>query len=94
MDEYDSRSPDRSQKRGPRCSSDGKIQYLLIAEEQLFHSISTRAPLPEVLNSICSALDCEMGNMASLISLPDDEATDLAAIASNAALFGLHISVL
>jgi len=91
MDEYDSRSPDKSQKHGSHCGSDGKIQYLLIAEERILHSISTRAPLPEVLNSICGALDSEMGNMASLISLPGDEAADLAIIASSAALFGLRI---
>ena len=91
MGEYDFRSRDRSQKREPHRNSEGRIQYLLLAEEQLLHSISTRAPLPEVLNKICSALDCQIGNMVSLISLPDDEATDLAATAANAAFFGLHI---
>jgi hypothetical protein len=69
---------------------DDKIQYLLSAEEQLLQSISSRAPLPGVLNEICSALDCQIGNVVSLISLPEADGIDHAAIALNAALFGLY----
>src|SRR5712692_9316621 len=90
MNKSHSRTRDRSQKRTAHCNFDDKIQYLLSAEEQLLQSISTRAPLPRVLNGICSALDCQIGNVVSLISLPGDEASDLAAIAMNAALFGLY----
>jgi hypothetical protein len=43
-----------------------------------------------VLNEICSALDCQIGNVVSLISLPEDDRGELAAIATNAALFGLY----
>lgn len=70
--------------------SDDKIQYLLSAEQQLLQSISSRAPLPGVLNEICSALDCQIGNVVSLISLPEADGADHAAIALNAALFGLY----
>jgi len=70
--------------------SDDKIQYLLSTEEQLLQSISSRAPLPGVLNEICSALDCQIGNVVSLISLPEADRIDHAAIALNAALFGLY----
>jgi len=72
------------------CHSDDKIQYLLSAEERLLQSVSTGAPLPEVLNEICNALDCQIGNVVSLISLPRDDASELAEIAINAALFGLY----
>jgi len=72
------------------CQSDDKIQYLLSAEERLLQSVSTGAPLPEVLNEICNALDCQIGNVVSLISLPRDDASELAEIAINAALFGLY----
>jgi len=72
------------------CHSDDKIQYLLSAEERLLQSVSTGAPLPEVLNEICNALDCQVGNVVSLISLPRDDASELAEIAINAALFGLY----
>jgi len=90
MNEYDFDSRDRSQKHKVHRNFDDKIHYLLRAEEQLLQSISTRAPLPGVLNGICSALDCQIGNVVSLISLPGDDASDLAAIAMNAALFGLY----
>ncbi len=90
MNKFHSRTRDRLQKRKVHRNFDGKILYLLSAEEQLLQSISTRAPLPEVLNGICSALDCQIGNVVSLISLPGDEASDLAEIAMNAALFGLY----
>jgi hypothetical protein len=66
-------------------SLDDKIQYLLRAEEQLLHAISSHASLPKVLNEICSALDFQIGNMVSLITLPGDDPSDLAAIAMNAA---------
>jgi hypothetical protein len=83
-------SRDGLQARWPQHASGSEIQYLLIAEEQLLQSISGRAPLPEILHKICTALDSEIGNMISLFSLPNDEATGLAAIARSATLFGLY----
>jgi len=80
----------RSQQGKAHRNCDGKIQYLPGVEKQLLQSISDGRPLPEVLNRICSALDCQIGNVVSLISLPADDANDLAAIAMNAALFGLY----
>ena len=90
MNEYDSGSRDGAQKHKPHRNFDDKPQYLLAAEEQLLQSISARAPLAEVLNGICSALDCQIGNVVSLISLPGDDASDLAASAMNATFFGLY----
>jgi len=90
MNEYYSRSRDRSQILRLRRSSDDKIQYSLRAEEQLLQSISARRPLLEVLDGICSAINSQIGNMVSLISLPSDDVTDHSAIARMAALFGLH----
>jgi hypothetical protein len=90
MDEYDFDSRDRSQKRKVHRNCDDKIQYLMSAEEQLLQSISNRAPLPGVLNEICSALDCQIGSVVSLISLPGDDACELTAMAMNAVLFGLY----
>ena len=90
MDKYGSRSRDTSQILRLRRSSDDKIQYLMRAEEQLLQSIPARTPLLEVLDRICSAINSQIGNMVSLISLPGDDVTDHAAIARIAALFGLH----
>jgi len=90
MNEYDSGSGSTPQKRNAHRSLDGKTQYLLRAEEQLLQSISSHASLPKVLNEICSALDFQIGNVVSLITLPGDDRGELTGIAMNAAHFGLH----
>lgn len=89
MKEYDFSSRDNSQNRETHSNCDNKIQYLLNTEEQLLQQISSSAPVPGVLNGICIALDCQIGNVVSLISLPEDGASEVGAIATNAALFGL-----
>lgn len=90
MDEYDFGSRAKSQKRSLPRNCNGKIQYLLSSEVELLQSISARAPLTDVLNKICNALDYDIGNMVSLISLRDDDAADLADVASSAKHFGLY----
>jgi hypothetical protein len=90
MSEYDSGSGATPQKRNARRSPGDNIQYFLRGEEQLLQSISSRAPLPKVLNEICSALDFQIGNVVSLITLPDDDPAERASIALKAAHFGLH----
>ena len=89
MYKYDSRSRDTQILRLRRSSD--RIRYSLPADEQLLQSIPARTPLLEVLDRICGAINSQIGNMVSLISLPgDDVVTDHAAIARIAALFGLH----
>jgi hypothetical protein len=78
-----------SDERIAYSNSDDKSPYLLSSEEQLLQSISARAPLPELLNGICSALDSQIGNVVSNISLADEDASELAAIAADAVFFGL-----
>jgi hypothetical protein len=91
MDENRSRRRDRLRQCEPHPDSAKGMQFSLQAEEQLFRAFSSRASLPDLLNRICSALDCQIGNVVSLISLPGDDATDLAVVAGNARLFGLYI---
>jgi len=90
MAEYGFGSRGQSQEPKTHRNDGERIQYLLSAEEHLLQSISARAPLQEILNGICNALDCQIVNAVSLISLPSDNASELATIAGNAALFGLH----
>jgi hypothetical protein len=90
MNKYDFGSGSTPQERNGQGGLEDKIQYSLRAEEQLLQSISARAPLPKVLNEICTALDSQIGNVVSLIILPGDDPSELAAIAPIAALFGLH----
>lgn len=91
MGENDSRQSGRRMIPVPPYSAEGRIQYLLKAEAQILQSISARSPVPVILNEICTALDCQIGNMVSFISLPQDESASVAEIARNAALFGLYI---
>jgi hypothetical protein len=71
--------------------AEGGVHYVLEAEEQILRSIASRAAVREILNEICRALDCQIGNMISLISVPEDNVASTAEIARNAALFGLHV---
>jgi hypothetical protein len=91
MDEHRSRQREKWLIPARVENSEGRIQYLLNAEEKILQSISARTPVPGILNEICCALDCQMGNMVSLISLPKDETASVAEIARNAELFGLYI---
>jgi hypothetical protein len=90
MDESNFVLQGRSQDRKVRGEGEERIHFSWSAEEQLLQSISTPAPLPKMLNEICIALDCHIGNVVSFISLPWDDPGELAAIALNAERFGLY----
>ncbi len=90
MDEYRSRPREKWPTSVPLYHSDGQIQFLLNSEEKNLQWITARAPVPEILNEICTALNCQIGNIVSFISQPEDDVTNTAEIARNAALFGLH----
>jgi hypothetical protein len=90
MNEHDFSSGGRLQKRKANHRADEKVQYASSSEEHVLRSISSRVSLPKVLNEICSVLDCQIGNVVSLISLSGDEGGDPEAIGRNAALFGLY----
>lgn len=65
------------------------LQTLLAAEVQLLELISEGAPLPQILDGVCTALDVHVGNVVSLVLLADDGEHALHAIARSAAKFGL-----
>jgi len=91
MDESEFRSLAKWQISVPPRYSENRIQYLLNAEEQILQSISARAPVSKILNDICNALDCQIGNMVSLISMPLNNEISAAEVLRSTALFGLHI---
>jgi hypothetical protein len=91
MDESKFRSLAKWQISVPPCYSADSIQYLLKGEEQILQSISARAPISKILDDICNALDCQIGNTVSLISVPGNNVMSAAEVSSSAALFGLHI---
>jgi hypothetical protein len=90
MDGSEFRSLAKWQISVPPRYSENRIQYLLKAEEQILQSISARTPISKVLNDICNALDSEIGNMVSLISMPDDDASNGGEVSHSVALFGLY----
>jgi len=91
MDESKFRSLAKWQISVPPRYSENRIQYLLKGEEQIFQSISARAPISTILDDICNALDCQIGNTVSLISVPNNNVMSAAETSRSAALFGLHI---
>jgi len=65
------------------------VQTLLAGEGQLLEMISAGAPLPQVLDRVCAALDMLVGNVVSLVLLADDGEHTLHTIAHSATKFGL-----
>jgi hypothetical protein len=62
---------------------------LLAGEGQLLEMIIEGAPLPQILDRVCTALDLQVGNVVSLVLLPGDEEHTLHTIAQSAEKFGL-----
>ena len=91
MDESEFHSLAKWQISMPPRYSENRIQYLLKTEEQILQSISARAPISKILNDICHALDSQIGNTVSLISVPDHNVVSSAEVSRSAELFGLHI---
>jgi hypothetical protein len=63
----------------------------LAGERHILELISLGAPLPGVLNRLCTALDVQIGNVVSLILLPDQEENCLLPITQCAMQVGLHV---
>jgi hypothetical protein len=80
---------ERAQKHKAQLVEE-KVQYLLSFEELVLQAISAGAPLPGILNRISTALDCQIGNVISLISLAVEDAVEFDPIAMEATNFGLH----
>jgi hypothetical protein len=91
MDESELRSLAKWEISIPSRYSADRVQYLLKTEERILQLISARAPISKILNDICNDLDCEIGNIVSLIFTPADSAISAAEVSRSAALFGLHV---
>ncbi len=65
----------------PPSHLDGRSGYLMRQEEYILQSISLRAPLHDVLNGICSALDCQIGSVFSFMFPTWDDERELSEIA-------------
>jgi len=74
-----------------RSRGTGKRQTDLLGEKSILDLISTGAPLAEILNNLCTAIDLQIGNIVSVMLLPDDTERDFKTIARGALQFGLHL---
>jgi GAF domain-containing protein len=81
-----------ARRRSPLAGrSTGKKQMDLLGEKNILDLISMGAPLPEVLNNVCTAIDLQIGNIVSVVLLPDDPECDFKSIARGALQFGLRL---
>src|SRR5579863_6154332 len=62
----------------------------LAGERHILELISLGAPLPGILNKLCTALDVQIGNVVSLVLPSDPEANCLWSITQCAVQAGLH----
>jgi hypothetical protein len=85
------RSHERSVMFSVTHHSEGRMQYLLNFESQILQSISAQKPVPQILNEICNALDSEIANVVSLVTLGALESTNAVDAARSAARFGLNV---
>ncbi|MGA8224272.1 MAG: hypothetical protein WB780_21685 [Candidatus Acidiferrales bacterium] len=63
----------------------------LAGERHILELISLGAPLPGILNKLCTALDVQIGNVVSLVLVPDREENCLWSITESATQVGLHV---
>jgi hypothetical protein len=63
----------------------------LVAERQIVESISLGAPLRGILNQLCTAIDLQIGNVISIVFLPDEQEYDHFSITHVATQFGLKV---
>jgi hypothetical protein len=67
------------------------IQTLQFSEDHVLELISTGAVLPDVLDTICTALDVQMGNAMSVVLFLDDDEHFTHTVAQYAAECGLSL---
>jgi hypothetical protein len=91
MNRNNSRARSTFRANNLRADPPDEVHHLLRFEKEILQSISAGNLLADVLNQICSALDCQIGNVVSVIAPAGNYACDFAAIAAKAELFGLSV---
>ena len=67
------------------------IPIVLLGERRLLELISGDAPLTEVLDEICAALDVQVGNVVSVVLSSEDDEHVVHELAERAVQFGLYV---
>jgi hypothetical protein len=91
MGDHESRT-----RRGPaefrlyQHSNDNRRSQLA-GERHILELISLGAPLPGILNKLCTAIDFQIGNVVSLVLLADGEENHLCSVTQSATQVGLSV---
>src|ERR1700689_2670006 len=72
-----------------QSNENGRVQFT--GEKHIRELISLGAPLPGILNELCTAIDVQIGNVVSLVWLPDELDSHLYTSAQSAMQMGLSI---
>jgi hypothetical protein len=70
---------------------DSSRRSQLAGERHILELISLGAPLPSILNKLCTAIDLQVGNVVSLVLLPDRDENHLCSVSQSATHVGLHL---
>src|SRR5580700_11214983 len=91
MDDHESRTTRVPRELWPyqHCNDDSRRQ--LVGEGHILELISLGAPLPGILNKLCTAIDFQIGNVVSLVLLPDGEENHLCSVTQSATQVGLSV---
>lgn len=91
MDNHDSRRKwaPKTFQLDPHCTDNGNS--LLAEEQHILELILLGAALPVILDKLCTMIDIGIGNVVSLVWLPDEKESQLGSIAQSAVQFGLSV---
>jgi hypothetical protein len=62
----------------------------LVGERHILELISLGAPIAGILNKLCAAIDCQIGNVVSLVLVPEGEEKHFCSVTQSALRMGLH----
>jgi hypothetical protein len=63
----------------------------VVGEQQILELISLGAPLPGILNKLCMMIDVRIGDVVSLVSLPDVDENHFCTMTRSALQVGLEV---
>jgi hypothetical protein len=73
-----------------RQASDSR-RCQVVGERQILELISLGAPLPGILNKLCMMIDVRIGNVVSIVSLPDSDENHFCTMTRSALQVGLEM---
>jgi len=91
MDDHESRTTRPPRELWPYQHCDDHSRRQLVGEGQILELISLGAPLPGILNRLCTAIDVQIGNVVSLVVLPNGEENQLGPLTKSAMQVGLSV---